>query len=133
MLSKAKEAVAFFGRSSQDGRKLDFVSPLPQSVICCFCHLLLINPVQVPCGERLCERCFKKLKTKEDSPECPTCGLSFKEVKVWKDAFADREIEDLVIRCVNYADGCSWQGIVRTLKVSQCGSNFTPDFACRPP
>ncbi|XP_065845076.1 TNF receptor-associated factor 3-like isoform X2 [Oscarella lobularis] len=101
--------------ADEDIRDCIFVcDPLPSSVRCCSCVLLLVRPVQIPCGERLCEACYKAIRKKDEEPECPKRGAKLREV--WRDVFADKEISELEVYCNRKEEGCSWQGKQALLK-----------------
>ncbi|XP_065845090.1 TNF receptor-associated factor 3-like [Oscarella lobularis] len=108
----SKEVVRAIERS-EERRHDDYAfveTPPPVSVFCVFCKLLLIRPLQAECGDRMCEDCYKKIRTEEEDPKCSKCRIDLKDGKLWRDVFAEKELAELEIFCDRKKDGCEWRG-----------------------
>lgn len=54
--------------SAEGGCECDFISEVPEDLICSICHFVVKEPVQVEiCGHGMCKLCFNHLKDYADS------------------------------------------------------------------
>ena len=86
--------------SHYNGMSYEFISPLPEDLICQQCHCLAYEPQQMKCGKLYCQSClFSDLRAVCDE-----------ESESSLDVRSDKQIKDLAIKCPNSPDGCSWEG-----------------------
>jgi hypothetical protein len=106
--------------------KLKAVNDVPSALLCTACGELLAEPIQSTCGERFCQNCFKALVKGEENPVCPVCSQTIEQKLAWPDAFAAKEVNQVVVYCANADAGCNWTGPVNTLQVhlQQCKSRL---------
>ena len=80
----------------------EFISPLPEDLICQTCQHLAFEPQQMKCcGKLYCLPCLGS------SDWCAVCD---EESESSLDVRSDKQIQDLAIKCPNSPDGCSWEG-----------------------
>ena len=60
--------------SRERGYDCDFVSDVPEELICVACHLVLREPVQLgECGHRLCKACANQIKSERNDRYINCC------------------------------------------------------------
>ena len=81
---------------------------------CAICLQLASEPVLTECcGRSFCSRCIGKIKRQA----CPTCTKTPKTgFKYCRDSKTRRLIEDKVVFCPHYREGCNWEGELRNSK-----------------
>ena len=81
---------------------------------CTICLQLASEPVLTECcGRSFCSRCIGKIERQT----CPTCTKTpEKGFKYCRDNKTRRLIEDRVIFCPHYREGCNWEGELRDRK-----------------
>lgn len=101
----------------QESMEITSNTPLPefvnfdQKLKCTACKKLLLSPMQLPCGHRICKECKELLtSSKESELQCPSreedCG-KFGPADIFPDYSALREIRQLSVFCSYKAYGCS--------------------------
>ncbi|KAL5487184.1 hypothetical protein EMCRGX_G019757 [Ephydatia muelleri] len=93
--------------------------------LCVVCKFLLKDAVQTSCGHWLCQECaedvFRAAASRLSPPRCPqsNCGEELESTdgcNYYPDRYVRKEILNMSVRCVHYAEGCLWTGIVSLLE-----------------
>ncbi|CAM2727229.1 unnamed protein product [Rotaria socialis] len=75
--------------------------------ICQICDLILRDPVQLNCGDRLCKSC---VEAKEgEKIQCPACGEQSDKKDVLLDRGYKNDMQTLPIECTH----CNWHGSLK--------------------
>ena len=114
----------------EGGYDCDFVTPIPDRLVCNICHLPCREPQQThECGHLFCKSCIKKLMCSTTvSHACPVCRKeSFTIFSQLKD---DREIKALKVYCPNKSDGCTWIGELVSIIGHKLPEKCTPCDRC---
>ena len=82
---------------------------------CPICLLLMRDPVLTSCcGNHFCKSCnTESIKAKSRASKCPLCKSTSYTFLV--DKGLQRKILDLLAYCPKKADGCDWQGEIRSI------------------
>ncbi|XP_077523028.1 TNF receptor-associated factor 6-like [Amblyomma americanum] len=94
-----------------DWRRLDFLKPLPQNMVCSTCGLVRPNTALLPCAHTLCETCYQQRA--EGGPHiCPLDGYQCQEEDLdWREL----RVEELLrrkVKCWNEGNGCDFVAAV---------------------
>ncbi|XP_046855637.1 TNF receptor-associated factor 3-like [Xenia sp. Carnegie-2017] len=76
-------------------------------LICTYCHLLLVNPMQTMCGHLFCKSCIDIVLGSPD-PKCPEDEEKLIKTDVFPDNFAKRELKSIRLFCPS--EQCKWFG-----------------------
>ena len=90
------------------GKEYQFISKeksFVEKYLCPICQELLFKPVQTSCGHLFCGRCLKR----SNSKNCPSCRTQFRREPT-EDKFNEREVKNLIVKCLNNSRGCVWAG-----------------------
>ena len=99
-------------------REYDFVEQPPEDFFCPVSFTVLFEPYQTRCcGNHLSEEAYQRLQGKP----CPLCRN--KNVTAMKDNFHKRKVLSLKVRCPHKAEGCEWQGELRSLEPQHLNTN----------
>ena len=92
------------------GHDYDFISALPDRIVCKICHLPSRDPyLSVCCGHIFCKSCLNNVKKAAAiTNACPVCRD--KNFVTFPNKAVDREVKELHIYCTNKEKGCEWQG-----------------------
>ncbi|XP_057302613.1 TNF receptor-associated factor 4-like [Hydractinia symbiolongicarpus] len=98
-----------------------FASSVPVDLTCVVCHSAMRDPVQiVNCGHRFCNLCYEKIKqhslTRCVDLCCPLDREVIDPTKVFADKAAQRNIFDLIVKCSNHQQGCTWSDELRNIE-----------------
>ena len=93
---------------------------LNKKFFCSKCDLLLVEPMQTPCGHLICKDCVQIIVSLT-SPVCPKDGVLLNEKEIFPDAFTKRELGAVELHCLNAE--CDWIGLVKDLQahINTCG------------
>ena len=101
------------------GFDYEFVSSLPDRVVCKICHLPGRDPhLTVCCGHVFCKSCLEGMKEVKSIVNniCPLCRgedfITFPNKQI------DREVKSLQVYCTNKGRGCEYEDVVCT---NRCG------------
>ncbi|CAF2082952.1 unnamed protein product [Rotaria magnacalcarata] len=75
--------------------------------ICQICNLILRDPVQLNCGDRLCKSCVDA--TEGEKIQCPECGEQSEKKYVLLDRGYKNDMQTLPIECTH----CNWRGSLK--------------------
>ena len=91
-------------------RKYDFVEP-PEEFFCPVSFTVLLEPYQTQCcANQLSQETYQRLQ----GQPCPVCREE--NLAAMKDNFHKRRVLSLKVRCPHKAEGCEWQGELRSLE-----------------
>lgn len=100
---------------SYKGKSYVFVDQLEATLSelqCPICQQILQNPLQTSCGHLFCKHCL--LEALQRRPrDCPLCRQRHTHMK---DAFNQRKIGNLQVKCSNHAKGCLWVGMLSSVE-----------------
>ena len=110
-------------------REYDFVEQPPEEFFCPVTFALLLEPYQTQCcANHLSQEAYQRLQ----GQPCPVCREE--NLAAVKDNFHKRKALSLKVRCPRKAEGCEWQGELRSLeqhvaqscehKVIQCDFSY---------
>ncbi|XP_035664231.1 TNF receptor-associated factor 2-like [Branchiostoma floridae] len=92
-----------------------FKTPDNQKYRCPFCQLILRDPVQTHCGHRYCSSCLDIFNPGDGAARCLSCPKEsppedtiLDRSQMYRDRFAEREIEQMEVTCP--MTGCGWEG-----------------------
>ena len=105
--------------------EFDFVEPPPEEFFCPVSLAVLLEPYLTPCcGAHLSQEAYQRLQ----GQPCPMCreenltGVLDKSVK--------RKVLSLKVRCPHRAEGCEWQGELRSLE-QHLNTNSSEEGGCK--
>ena len=114
----ASHAMPNFGISGHD---YDFISTLPDRIICKICYLPSRDPyLSVCCGHIFCKSCLDSVKAAAVTKACPFCREE--KFVTFPNKAVDREVKELHIYCTNIEKGCKWQGELNDINNHLCNS-----------
>ena len=100
-------------------REYDFVEQPPEEFFCPVTFALLLEPYQTQCcANHLSQEAYQRLQ----GQPCPVCRKE--NLAPVKDNFHKRKVLSLKVRCPHKAEGCEWQGELRSLEqhvAQSCG------------
>ncbi|XP_032235504.2 TNF receptor-associated factor 3 isoform X3 [Nematostella vectensis] len=99
--------------------------------LCAKCRLIVKDAVQTACGHRYCSPCISPLLSRGPI-QCDVCGSTITKPETFRDKFADREILELHVHCVNQPHGCPWEGELRHRQNHHTKCEFTPISCVHP-
>ena len=110
-------------------REYDFVEQPPEEFFCPVTFAVLLEPYQTQCcANHLSQEAYQRLQ----GQPCPVCREE--NLAAMKDNFHKRKALSLKVRCPHKAEGCEWQGELRSLeqhvaqscehKVIQCDFSY---------
>ncbi|XP_028513740.1 TNF receptor-associated factor 6-like isoform X2 [Exaiptasia diaphana] len=86
--------------------------------LCGICSNVLKTAIQTECGHRYCLDCLEEEFNKHNGEiKCKICDEILTRTKIFRDKFADREIQTLILFCINCIIGCKWRGQLRHRQV----------------
>ena len=89
----------------------DFVEQPPEEFFCPVTFAVLLEPYQTQCcGNHLSQEAYQRLQ----GQPCPVCREE--NLVAMKDKFHKRRVLSLKVRCPHKAEGCEWQGELRSLE-----------------
>ena len=92
-------------------REYDFVEQPPEEFFCPVTFAVLLEPYQTQCcANQLSQETYQRLQ----GQPCPVCRE--KNLAAMKDNFHKRRVLSLKVRCPHKAEGCEWQGELRSLE-----------------
>ena len=92
-------------------REYDFVEQPPKDFFCPVSLAVLLEPYLTQCcGNHLSQETYQRLQGKN----CPVCRE--RNLVSVKDKFHMRRVLSLKVRCPHKAEGCEWQGELRSLE-----------------
>ena len=95
-----------------DGQKqseYDFVEEPSEDMFCPVTFELLLDPLQTMCcGHHLSLNTVTRLQ--KDQKPCPMCKKP--KLSTMPDKFFGRKVKNILVRCPNKAEGCTWKGEV---------------------
>jgi len=100
------------------GYDYEFVTIIPEDLICSLCHLAFKNPLQIEaCGHIFCSECFDQIKDQAIRNTldvcCPLDRQKIDLTRVFQDKSDERRVLNLIVRCPYFADDCEWTGELR--------------------
>ncbi|CAF1114460.1 unnamed protein product [Didymodactylos carnosus] len=78
--------------------------------LCPVCELILKNPCQLPCGDRLCQECIPALIREDAIFKCPVCAESVHTSNLMVDKGFGRDLDQLEVICIEKRNNCEWAG-----------------------
>ena len=100
-------------------REYDFVEQPLEEFFCPVSFAVLLEPYQTQCcGNHLSQEAYQRLQ----GQPCPVCREE--NLMAMKDNFHKRKALSLKVRCPHKAEGCEWQGELRSLEqhvAQSCG------------
>ena len=100
-------------------REYDFVEQPPEEFFCPVSFAVLLEPYLTQCcGNHLLQEAYQRLQ----GQPCPVCREE--NLAAMKDNFHKRKVLSLKVRCPHKAEGCEWQGELRSLEqhvAQSCG------------
>ncbi|EDO38873.1 predicted protein, partial [Nematostella vectensis] len=99
--------------------------------LCAKCRLIVKDAVQTACGHRYCSPCISPLLSRGPI-QCDVCGSTITKPETFRDKFADREILELHVHCVNQPHGCPWEGELRHRQNHHTKCEFNPISCVHP-
>ena len=100
-------------------REYDFVEQPPEEFFCPVSFAVLLEPYQTQCcANHLSQEVYQRLQ----GQPCPVCRKE--NLTAVKDNFHKRKALSLKVRCPHKAEGCEWQGELRSLEqhvAQSCG------------
>ena len=92
-------------------REYDFVEEPPEEFLCPVTLVVLLEPYQTQCcGNHLSQEAYQRLQ----GQPCPVCREE--NLTAMKDKYHGRKVLSLKMRCPHKAEGCEWQGELRSLE-----------------
>ena len=92
-------------------REYDFVEQPPEEFFCPVSFAVLLEPYQTQCcANQLSQETYQRLQ----GQPCPVCREE--NLAAMKDNFHKRRVLLLKVRCPHKAEGCEWQGELRSLE-----------------
>ena len=92
-------------------REYDFVEQPPKDFFCPVSFAVLLEPYLTQCcGNHLSQEAYQRLQ----GQPCPVCREE--NLTSVKDKFHMRRVLSLKVRCPHKAEGCEWQGELRSLE-----------------
>ena len=92
-------------------RKCDFVEQPPEEFFCPVSFAVLLEPYQTQCcANHLSQEVYQRLQ----GQPCPVCREE--NLAAMKDNYHKRRVFSLKVRCPHKAEGCEWQGELRSLE-----------------
>ena len=92
-------------------REYDFIERPPEEFFCPVSFAVLLEPYQTQCcGNHLSQEAYQRLQ----GQPCPVCREE--NLVAMKDKFHRRRMSLLKMRCPHKAEGCEWQGELRSLE-----------------
>ena len=102
-------------------REYDFVEQPPEEFFCPVSFAVLLEPYQTQCcANHLSQEAYQRLQ----GQPCPVCREE--NLTAMKDNFHKRKVLSLKVRCPHKAEGCEWQGELRSLE-----QHFSCEGECR--
>jgi len=104
--------------SSIGGYDYDFITDVPEDLVCALCHFAFKNPVQIEeCGHIYCKDCYQQMKDHAENSGaellCPLDREKIDVARVFKDKAGERRVLNLMVKCQNFGDKCDWTGELR--------------------
>ena len=100
-------------------REYDFVEQPPEEFFCPVSFAVFLEPYQTQCcANHLSQEAYQRLQ----GQPCPVCRKE--NLTAVKDNFHKRKALSLKVRCPHKAEGCEWQGELRSLEqhvAQSCG------------
>ena len=92
-------------------REYDFVEQPPEEFFCPVSFTVLLEPYQTQCcANQLSQETYQRLQ----GQPCPVCREE--NLAAMKDNYHKRRVFSLKVRCPHKAEGCEWQGELRSLE-----------------
>ena len=92
-------------------REYDFVEQPPEDFFCPVTFAVLLEPYQTQCcANHLSQEAYQRLQ----GQPCPVCREE--NLATTKDNYHKRRVLSLKVRCPHKAEGCQWQGELRSLE-----------------
>ena len=92
-------------------REYDFVEQPPEEFFCPVTFAVLLEPYQTHCcANQLSQEAYQRLQ----GQPCPVCREE--NLTAVKDNYHKRRVLSLKVRCPHKAEGCEWQGELRSLE-----------------
>ncbi len=113
-------------QSSEMSRKgtlveLTFVSAIPKSLMCTYCHQLSRRPCHVTCcSSPYCLDCVELLNLTTKKCAKVNCG---KEFDIVTDDDIERRIKQVIVYCPRQENGCNWIGSIEDLEAVHWSSS----------
>jgi len=103
---------------SAGGYDYDFLTVIPEDLICTLCHFPFQNPLQIEhCGHIFCKECYEQIKDHAETNNvelcCPLDRHIIDVTRVFNDKSDERKVLSLKVKCPNFAVGCAWTGELR--------------------
>ena len=106
-----KLGCGWFMAAKDQEREYDFVEQPPEEFFCPVSFAVLLEPYQMQCcGNHLSQEAYQRLQ----GQPCPVCREE--NLAAMKDKFHKRKALSLKVRCPHKAEGCEWQGELRSLE-----------------
>ena len=92
-------------------REYDFVEQPPEEFFCPVSFAVLLEPYQTQCcANQLSQEAYQRLQ----GQPCPVCREE--NLAAVKDNYHKRRVLSLKVRCPHKAEGCEWEGELRSLE-----------------
>ena len=92
-------------------REYDFIEQPPEDFFCPVTFAVLLEPYQTQCcANHLSQEAYQRLQ----GQPCPVCREE--NLTATKDNYHKRRVLSLKVRCPHKAEGCEWQGELRSLE-----------------
>ena len=99
------------------GHDSDFVDRDLEKLTCTICTKVVRDPhLTACCGQNFCASCLTQWFSKTKKESCPHCRAEGRDFQHIPDKKANREVNDLQVRCSNKKKGCAWVGKLVDLK-----------------
>lgn len=90
-------------------RGFNFLSPIPDHLICSICQDIIKNPSKINCGHSYCMSCLEPWL--ETNYTCPLCRRNSHKDHIVYDIITAIQYDNLKVSCANI--DCSWTGTVK--------------------
>ena len=106
--------------TTPEPKKVDFIDQPTATTQCEQCEGVAIGAHTTDCCVKLlCEQCLPK-----DAKKCPSCGVA--PVASYADKRAQRDVNEMKVRCPNTPYGCTWTDALKNLGAHECGKTLIP-------
>ena len=98
------------------GYEVCFLGTPPERLVCSICTKVMRDPhLMACCGKEFCISCLQSWFNQQNTEECPHCRATIQNYNVLHilDKGVKSEIEDQIILCTKYNEGCEWVGELR--------------------
>ncbi|XP_075526391.1 uncharacterized protein LOC142558119 [Dermacentor variabilis] len=115
-MTEATYTLSGFG-SFLERRRVTFVEPLPAFRVCSICGVVTSSTRLLPCCHVVCDGpCGRQVHA---AGSCPLDGRTVTTSSIVPFKFEQSELEQLLVRCLNCADNCTFAG-----KLSELGDHL---------